>query len=107
MLEPTDNGHRLRLSTINGNARGVRVLGNLGLLTTGVAAVVTLAVNSSVGAPPPHGAPWLGILFPGVMGLATHLQNYVALRRWGRTRASQMEALPAALRALVPGSGDR
>jgi hypothetical protein len=106
VLEPTEDGHRLRLSTVNGNARGVRVLGNIGLLATGAAAVVTLAVNSSVGAPAPHGAPWLGILFPGVMGLAAHLQNYVALRRWGRTRAAQMEALPATLRALVPGSSD-
>jgi hypothetical protein len=104
VLEPTERGHLLRLSTHKGNAQSVRILGNIGLAATGIAAVATLALNTSLGAPAPTGAPWFGMLLPGVLGLAAHVQNYFALRRWGRTRAAQMEALPAELRALVPKS---
>ncbi len=102
VLEPTDSGHRLRLSTRKGNAQSIRMLGNLGLAATGIAAVATLVVNASVGAPPPAGAPWLSMLIPGVVGLGAHIANYFSLRSWGRTRAQQMESLPAELRALVP-----
>jgi hypothetical protein len=40
------------------------------------------------------------------MGVLAHVQTAFSLRRWGRTRAAQMEALPAELRALVPGGAD-
>ena len=85
MLEPTANGHRLRLTTHKGDASGMITLGVTMLsIATLMAAIVVFKQVSPM--------PWWS---PGVfvgIGLAAIGQSVLRLPRWARTRASQMEA---------------
>ncbi|GAB1343524.1 hypothetical protein [Gemmatimonas sp.] len=102
VLEPTPQGHQLRISTRKGNAAALRTFGNLAMVGSVAVGGIMLAVNGAQGAPPPEGLPWLAVLVPGFMGLGARLQDVLSRRAWGRERVSQLDALPAQLRALLP-----
>jgi hypothetical protein len=102
VLEPTPEGHQLRISTRKGNAAALRMFGNVAMAGSLVAAATMLTVNALQGAPPPDGLPWLAVLMPGFMGLGARLQDVLTRRAWGRERSAQLDALPGQLRALLP-----
>jgi hypothetical protein len=107
VLEPTSDGHRLRVSTRKGDASVFRALGNVGL---GVSAAFTalILVRTASGGVDPGLAPWGLVALFGAGGVAAHLRNVIALRLWGRERATQMNALPERLFALLePASTTR
>jgi hypothetical protein len=86
MLEPTAGGHRLRLSTIKGSARGAMFAG-LALLGS-AAAVWSSAILAGKLVP---ALPGVALLTLGGLGLVagTALQ----LRGWARLRGHQMDAI--------------
>lgn len=102
VLEPTPQGHQLRISTRKGNAAALRMFGNVAMAGSFVAVATMLTVNALQGAPPPAGLPWLAVLMPGFMGLGARLQDVLTRRAWGRERSAQLDALPGQLRALLP-----
>jgi len=102
VLEPTPQGHQLRISTRKGNAAALRTFGNIAMVGSVAVGGIMLAVNGVQGAPPPEGLPWLAVLVPGFMGLGARLQDVLSRRAWGRERVSQLDTLPAQLRALLP-----
>jgi hypothetical protein len=102
VLEPTPQGHQLRISTRKGNAAALRVFGNVAMTVSFVAGATMLTVNALQGAPPPDGLPWVAVLMPGFMGLGARLQDVLTRRAWGRERSAQLDALPGQLRALLP-----
>jgi hypothetical protein len=102
VLEPTPQGHQLRISTRKGNAAALRVFGNVAMTVSFVAGATMLTANALQGAPPPDGLPWLAVLMPGFMGLGARLQDVLTRRAWGRERSAQLDALPGQLRALLP-----
>lgn len=105
VLEPTPQGHQLRISTRKGNAAALRVFGNVAMAGSLMAGAAMLTVNALQGAPPPEGLPWLLVLVPGFMGLGARLQDVLTRRAWGRERSAQLDALPGRLRALIPDTG--
>jgi hypothetical protein len=103
VLEPTPQGDRLRVSTRKGDAAMFRALGNVGL---SVAAVLTtwMVLRAQSGGWGPALTVLPIVVVAGLGGLAGHLRNFVALRRWGRERTAQMDALPERLFALFESS---
>lgn len=89
LLEPTPNGHRLRLLTRKGDARGLILLGLLGL-----GGGLLMAFVSTMG-----GGSARPVLVPAVMwstmGVGALIGAYIRLPRWAKTRAAQMEAIAA------------
>jgi hypothetical protein len=89
LLEPTPDGHRLRLSTRKGNAK-VRLGVGLGGLAIGVV-IVAGALSA------PAGQPDIGALLAGVVaavaGATTLGATWLRLPKWARTRAAQMETI--------------
>lgn len=103
VLEPTPQGDRLRVSTRKGDAAMFRALGNVGLTIAGVLTTwMVLRAQASGWGPALTVLPIVAIA--GLGGLAGHLRNFVALRRWGRERTAQMDALPERLFALLEPS---
>lgn len=100
VLEPTANGHRLRVSTRKGDAAVFRLLGNVFLgvpaMLAGLVAVKVMATGGAVDA-----SVWATIGAMGLGGIGMHLRNFFMLRGWGRERAAQLDALPAQLKALI------
>ncbi len=86
MLEPTMNGHRLRLTTRKGDAAGMI---SLGLTMLSISAVMAAIVVFREVSPMPW---WSPTVFAGI-GLAAIGQVALRLPGWARTRASQMEAM--------------
>lgn len=96
LLEPTPTGHRLRLGTLNGNARNSMIGGLAGL---GMAAAVTIAVAVGSGEVV-RAAP--GLAFLWITGLGMFANGALRLPSWARLRGRQMEAISARL-ALSAG----
>ncbi len=90
LLEPTANGHRLRLRTTKGSARaGLRG----GLMVIAVGGVVTLAstmVGQLAAATP-------GIIMTALAGGAIIMVNALRLPRWARLRGQQMDAIASSI----------
>lgn len=106
VLEPTAQGHQLRLSTRKSNAGALRIFGNVSIVGALLVGLLMLAVNTVQGAPPPQGLPLLGVLMPALIGVGVRLADSVNRRAWGRERARQFDALPGQLRDLLPpGTG--
>ena len=99
VLEPTERGHRLRLSTRKGSARslvgvGVGYLAGSGLFTL-LGATGAMASNAATPA---------AAIF-AACGLVFLASTAFTLPRWARTRASQMESIAAqAGRLMAPVS---
>ena len=96
LLEPTPGGHRLRLGTLNGNARASMTAG-LGLFGISAALALATAVGGGVG----HAVP--GIVFLAAAGLGMVANGAFRLPGWAQLRGRQMEGVAARL-ALPAGS---
>lgn len=94
LLEPTAGGHRLRLRTLNGNARNLMFSG-LGVAGIALGPLIVAAYSTSV-------ANALSVFAPYALIGAT-LFGLGALRipRWSQNRARQMEGVAARLTMLV------
>jgi hypothetical protein len=93
LLEPTANGHRIRLSTVKADARAWMVGG---LVTLGVAAITTIA--AVVGGP--FHANLTGALEVGLIGAGQLAIGAIRLPGWARLRRKQMEEISG---RLTPG----
>ena len=96
LLESTPSGHRLRLRTVNGNAR---TLMSIGLAMMGICTVVVIGAGVSgefAGAVASVGSIW-------VVGLAIFGAGALRLPRWARARRWQMEGVAAKLMAAGGG----
>lgn len=97
LLEPTATGDRLRLRTINGNARSLMYSGLLFVaigLGPAVAAVFEVGVGEA----------FSQLLPLALAGIALFGVGAARLPRWGRTRERQMEGVASRL-ALATDSG--
>ena len=103
LLEPTANGHRLRLGTVKGDARTGMASG---LAIVGVAGAVAIASGGHLASAVP------GIALLLIAGLGIFANSAFRLPSWARLRGRQMEAiaarlaLPAGPPPLPPSSGD-
>jgi hypothetical protein len=95
LLEPTATGHRLRLGTLNGSARGAM---RSGLAFLGVAAAVTLA--SLLGGAFGNALPGIGFL--AIAGAGLFANGALRLPSWARLRERQMEAIAGRLIPPAP-----
>jgi hypothetical protein len=96
LLEPSTNGHRLRLRTLKGSARGSIGLG-LALIGASVAVAIAGAVGGHLGSSMP------GVALLSVMGLGAAAYGALPLPRWARLRGRQMDAIAAGLLTLPSG----
>lgn len=94
LLEPTADGNRLRLRTMNGNARGLMFAG---LAMFGIALGPALVAFFSTGLGTAAGelAPF------ALAGAALFAVGALRLPRWAQNRARQMEGVAARLTLLV------
>lgn len=94
LLEPTSTGHRLRLRTLNGSARGS--------IGTGLAFIAMSIVVAVAGGVAGHlGSSMAGVTMLALMGAALVANGAFRLPRWARLRGQQMDAIAAGL--LVAG----
>jgi hypothetical protein len=102
VLEPTERGHRLRLSTRKGSARSLVSVGVGYLAGSGVLALLGVTGVMASNAATPAAA-----IF-AACGAAFLAATALSLPRWARTRASQMESIAAqAGRLVAPGETGR
>ncbi len=92
LLEPTETGHRLRLQTVNGNARGAMTTG---LATLGIAAAMLLVSAFTGKIVDPGFLSAVGFL--STVGLGMFGIGALRLPGWARLRRRQMEAVAARL----------
>ena len=107
LLEPTEQGERLRLRTLKGNARisqGMGAAFMAGGAVMGIASLVGLAGDPK------------DLVFMGVMGAVFFLSSRLTVPSWARTRTRQFEEVISRLthslaspeggaaRTLAPGS---
>lgn len=95
LVEPTDEGYRLRLRTVKGSARQLFTVGAMGL-GMAVLLLVVFALSGRLWSDPEA---WTGPLFLGLMGAGAVGVTALRLPPWARTRARQMEEVAA--RALL------
>ncbi len=99
-LEPTDDGHRLRLTTFKGQASALTTVGVGGLLM----ALIMFAAMAS------KGKLGLELVMPMVfaaLGAGALISNAVRLPRWAGERERQMEYIADRARALLESPPDR
>jgi hypothetical protein len=94
LLEPTPTGHRLRLRTVKGEARGWLSIG-AGSVAVGAALWLTSILGGGI----ENGS--TGALFLALTGIGTFALAALRLPGWARVRRSQMEGVAARL-ALTP-----
>lgn len=95
LVEPTPAGFRLRLRTMNANARGLVTMGLGGIGIAG-ATSLAMALTGAHGSPgAPLGIALLAIIGTGLIGIGAF-----PLPGWARRRKAQMEEVVA--RAAVP-----
>jgi hypothetical protein len=99
LLEPTASGHRLRLRTLNGNARGLMTAG-VGLVGIAAAMVLAAAVSGGLTDPGRLGS----VAFLSALGAGMFSIGALRLPAWARRRLQQMEAIAGRL-GTVPESG--
>ena len=102
LLEPTESGHRVRLRTTKGDARGMMV-GGLAMAATGAAGLIAaLAAGTVVDA---------GMLsslgFVAASGAAMFGFGAAGLSRWARTREQQMREVAGRLAGRIAKSSGR
>lgn len=107
LLEPTETGHRLRLRTVKGDARGLMTAG-LSALGMGAAVVIAMALGGRLGAEYP------AVAFLWLTGLGLFGAGALRLPGWARLRRRQMDEVAARLEAAassarqdaLPGTGE-
>jgi hypothetical protein len=92
LVEPTPAGHRLRLETMNGNARTL-MTGGLLIAVGAIATAIALSVTNSSANP---GAPGR-MTFAALMGLGIFAFGALRVVGWARTRRAQIEEVTARL----------
>jgi len=97
LLEPTPTGHRLRLRTVKGSARGL-MGGGVALVGIAAAVLVSTLVTGQVA----ESASVLALL--SALGLGSFGAGALSLPGWARRRRQQMEGVIERL-ALAAGSG--
>ena len=90
LLEPTATGHRLRMKTVMGGARGM-MTGGIALVATGAVTVVASALSGNVA----EALAQVGSLM--VVGAAFFTAGAARLPGWAKTRRRQMEGVAARL----------
>ena len=94
LLEPTPNGHRLRLQTVKADARAMMTAG--GAVAGGAAAtLIALAMAGGLG----DSGTLTGIGFMAAAGIGMFTAGAVRVSGWARRRRTQMEAIIARLAA--------
>lgn len=93
LLEPTATGHRLRLRTLKGSARGSIGLG-LAMIAASVAVAISGAIAGHLGSSMP------GVALLSLMGMGAAAYGALPLPRWARLRGRQMDAIAAGLLIL-------
>jgi hypothetical protein len=88
LIEPTPTGFRLRLKTMNANARGFMTMGLAGLGLS-AATWVSMAITGNHGSP---GAP-MGMALIAVIGASMFGLGAVQIPGWARRRKAQMEEI--------------
>jgi hypothetical protein len=86
LLEPTATGHRLRLSTVKGNARVSLAAGTM-LIGVGTVMSVAAAAAGQIGQVMPE------VAMMAVLGIGMAASTVLRLPAWARERARQMEAI--------------
>ena len=92
LLEPTENGHRLRLRTVNGNSRAL-MTGGITVLAGAAATLAGVALAGGLG----HAGSLGGIGFLAVTGLGMFAAGAVRIPGWARRRRLQMEQVSVRL----------
>lgn len=96
LLEPTPTGDRLRLRTLNGNARASMSVGLVALGTSGATAIAMAAGGHLANSLP-------GIFLLGLIGVGMFANGALRVPGWANRRRRQMEAIDATL-ALPPAT---
>ncbi len=99
VLEPTAQGSRIRMSTVRGDAN---VGTQLGVGAMALSATLAGLTSFFLAGDPRR---WGSVVMLGVVGVALLVRNVLALPRWAKTRAAQMEALSAEVGEIVDGRG--
>ena len=92
LLEPTATGHRLRLGTLKGDARGL-IAGGLVMAATGLALITAQLIAIGTGDPGALGA----AAFLTTVGLGMFGVRALGIPGWARLRQQQMDAVAARL----------
>ena len=95
LLEPTANGHRLRMRTTKGSARAAMRGGMMVIAVGGVVTLASTMVGQLAAATP-------GILLTAFAGSMIIAVNALRLPRWARIRGQQMDAIASS----VAGEGE-
>ncbi len=100
-IEPTPEGHRLKLGTLKGNALAMGRMGSFGV-TMGLVMLVIFVLTGQLAAE--------GLFVPmflAGMGGAALASAALSLPRWAREREAQMEYIAERARALIgPGEAE-
>jgi len=92
LLEPTPNGHRLRLQTLNGNSRSL-MTGGIALLGGAMATMIAVILAGNLG----NSGSTTAIVFLTIMGLGMFGAGVVRIPGWARRRRGQFEAVASRL----------
>ncbi len=107
LLEPTETGHRIRLRTIKGDARGLMV-GGIGIFVGAAALLIAAAMRGGFA----DAGAFSSLGFLATMGAGMFGLGAIRLPSWARLRRRQMEEVAARLstgaatEALPEGRGD-
>jgi hypothetical protein len=85
LLEPTASGHRLRISTVKGNA-GIAMIVGAAMMSMGIGAMIAAG-----------GVAHLPDLLISLFGAGYMANSALRLPRWARLRGSQMDAITSRL----------
>jgi hypothetical protein len=96
LVEPTANGHRVRLQTVKGDSRAL-MTGGLGMLGAAAATVIALAAAGSIG----DAGTMTGLGFMAAIGLGAFGVGAARLPGWVRRRRTQIEGVLARLSGAV------
>ena len=105
LLEPTRNGHRLRLQTLKGDSRALMIAG-IAALGWATATWIATALTGNVGTT----GSVTGIGFMAVMGFGMLAAGALRIPGWARRRSAQIEEvttrLAIASQATLPGDSN-
>jgi len=96
LLEPTEDGERLRLKTVKGQGRMFLTFGGVMLLVTSVVALVPFLTGGD-----PSVINWEGLLPLALVGAGFMGSQYISLPGWAKKRQLQMEGVIERLTARM------
>jgi hypothetical protein len=98
LLEPTPNGHRLRLQTVKGGSRAL-MTGGIVLLAGAAATTIANAVAGGLG----NAGTGTGAGFMALMGIGMFASGALRVSSWARRRKTQIEEIIARLTSRSDG----